>query len=180
MQHVTIYREPGRYAGWPANYGIWSWGDEIVVGFTVGYADEAGGFHARDRSRPFVAMQARSVDGGETWQVEQTPCDTPGDRGILSADEHVNADLSAAQAIERGLANSPEASPGEIDFSHPDFASDVCTHWPGWRHSLLVLHVGRSLLHLGWPVLPAYVWPVRHRRTHGRNHLRPKRMPPVS
>ena len=72
MQHTTIYREPGRFAGWPANYGIWSWGDEIVVGFTVGYADEQGGFHARDRSRPFVAMQARSLDGGETWRGTTT------------------------------------------------------------------------------------------------------------
>ncbi len=122
MKTVTIYREPGRYAGWPANYGIWSWGNEIVIGFTVGYADEEGGFHARDRDRPFVAMQARSLDGGETWQVDPTPCRTPGNRGILSADEHVNVDLSAAQAIDLGLANSPEACPGGIDFSHPDFA----------------------------------------------------------
>jgi hypothetical protein len=122
MQHVTIYREPGRYAGWPANYGIWSWGDEIVVGFTLGYADEKGGFHARDRSRPFVAMQARSLDGGEHWQVEQTPCRTPGNRGILSADEHVDANLSAAQAIEQQLEHCPAACPGGIDFSHPDFA----------------------------------------------------------
>lgn len=122
MKQITIYREQRRYAGWPANYGIWSWGDEIVVGFTLGYADELGGFHARDRSRPFTAMQARSLDGGETWQVAQTPCDTPGDRGILSADEHVDADLSAARAIELGLARCPTACPGGIDFSHPDFA----------------------------------------------------------
>lgn len=122
MKTVTIYREPGRYAGWPANYGIWSWGNEIVVGFTLGYADEQGGFHARDRSRPFVTMQARSRDGGKQWHVEQTPCNTPGNRGILSADEHVDVDLSAAQAIDLGLANSPEACPGNIDFSHPDFA----------------------------------------------------------
>ena len=29
--HRKVYFEPGRYGGWPANYGIWSWGDEIVV-----------------------------------------------------------------------------------------------------------------------------------------------------
>ena len=28
MQHVTVYRDPNRYAGWPANYGMWAWGDE--------------------------------------------------------------------------------------------------------------------------------------------------------
>ena len=64
MEQVTVYREEGRYAGWPANYGIWSWGDEIVLGFTLGFIDPEGGFHARDRSRPFVGMQARSTDGG--------------------------------------------------------------------------------------------------------------------
>ncbi len=66
MKHVTVYRETGRFAGWPANYGVWSWGDEIALGFTLGYTDPQGGFHARDKDRPFVNMQARSVDGGET------------------------------------------------------------------------------------------------------------------
>ncbi len=47
MQHATIYREEGRYAGWPANYGIWSWGDEIVVGFTVGYHKTVSGISGR-------------------------------------------------------------------------------------------------------------------------------------
>jgi hypothetical protein len=66
MQHITIYRQEGRFAGWPANYGIWSWDDEIVVGFTLGYLKGESGFHARDKDRPFVAMQARSLDGGQT------------------------------------------------------------------------------------------------------------------
>ena len=72
MQHVTIYREAGRFAGWPANYGIWSWGDEIVLGFTLGYHRSNAGFHARDREKPFVGMQARSLDGGQPWQVQET------------------------------------------------------------------------------------------------------------
>ena len=67
VEHVTVYRQEGRYAGWPANYGIWSWDDEIVVGFTLGYHQSDAGFHTRDRSRPFVTMQARSLDGGKTW-----------------------------------------------------------------------------------------------------------------
>ena len=33
-EHVIVYRETGKFAGWPANYGMWAWGDEIVVGFT--------------------------------------------------------------------------------------------------------------------------------------------------
>ena len=121
MEHVTIYREPGRYAGWPANYGIWAWGDEIVVGFTAGYHDPAGGFHARDRNRPFVAMQARSLDGGRSWAVGPTPCRTPGGRG-LSADEHVQPELWTLAAIEQGLEDAPTPCPGGVDFTHPDFA----------------------------------------------------------
>ena len=121
MEHITIYREPGRYAGWPANYGIWSWGDEIVVGFTAGYHDPAGGFHARDSNRPFVAMQARSLDGGRSWDVAPTPCRTPGGRG-LSADEHVQPELWTLAAIEQGLAGAPTPCPGDIDFTQPDFA----------------------------------------------------------
>ena len=119
MEHVTIYRESGRYAGWPANYGIWSWDDEIVVGFTVGYHDTEGGFHARDRSRPFVGMQARSLDGGTTWDVVDTPCKAPGSKG-LSANEHMQDDLGIGDADAEN--NAPVDCPGGIDFTHPDFA----------------------------------------------------------
>ena len=119
MQQVTVYREEGRYAGWPANYGIWSWGNEIVLGFTLGYHSSEGGFHTRDRSRPFVGVQARSVDGGETWDVQPTPCKTPGGRG-LSADEHMNAGLGVGDVLDG--ENAPVDCPGGIDFTHSDFA----------------------------------------------------------
>jgi len=119
MKNVIVYRDPGRYAGWPANYGLWAWGEEIVVGFTVGYNDPNAGFHTRDRSRPFVAMQARSLDGGETWEVQPTPCRTPGGRG-LSADEHVVEALRAGATLAD--ENAPFPCPGGVDFTHPDFA----------------------------------------------------------
>jgi hypothetical protein len=116
MEHVVIYKEPGRYAGWPANYGIWSWDDEIVVGFTVGYHDSSGGFHARDRNRPFVGMQARSLDGGATWEVVDTPCRAPSGKG-LSANEHMNEALGIGS-----VTDDLEDCPGDIDFSNPDGA----------------------------------------------------------
>ncbi len=118
MQHLTVYKEPGRYAGWPANYGIWAWDDEIVVGFTVGYHDARGGFHTRDRSRPFVTMQARSLDGGLTWAVTPFPGRTPGGRA-LSADEHVLPELCTAAVLDG--ADAPVTCPG-VNFAHPDFA----------------------------------------------------------
>ncbi len=119
VEHVTVYRQEGKYAGWPANYGIWSWDDEIVVGFTLGYHQSDAGFHTRDRSRPFVTMQARSLDGGKTWSVQNMPCQTPGDRG-LSADEHVQKSLEIGQSSE--LNQGLNICNGDINFAHPDFA----------------------------------------------------------
>ncbi len=114
MKQVTIYRESGRFAGWPANYGIWSWDNEIVVGFTVGYHKSDAGFHRRDRDKPFTAMQARSTDGGESWTVSETPCSLPGS-GSLSADEHVQANLKQQGKAEYCI-------PQSVEFEHPDFA----------------------------------------------------------
>ncbi len=118
MEQVTVYREPGRFAGWPANYGIWSWGNEIVVGFTLGYVKASAGFHARDTDRPFTTMQGRSLDGGESWEVVRTPLRSPGGRA-LSADEHMRADLRVGEALP---GEKPQTHPGGIDFEHPDFA----------------------------------------------------------
>ena len=35
IRHTVVFQEEGRFAGWPANHGIWSWDDEIVVGFVL-------------------------------------------------------------------------------------------------------------------------------------------------
>lgn len=71
IEHVPVYKESGHFAGWPANNGIWNWGDEIVVGFTLGYYKEnPSGGHDIDPNRPSVVRQARSLNGGETWNTE--------------------------------------------------------------------------------------------------------------
>ncbi len=69
-EHVTVFKEPGLYGGWPANHGLWQWGDEIVAGFTVATYKKPVNDHAVDRSRPFEEKQARSLDGGRTWTLE--------------------------------------------------------------------------------------------------------------
>ena len=120
MEHISIYRTAGRYAAWPANYGIWQWGDEIVVGFTAGYFRSGEQFHARDRERAFATLQARSVDGGMTWTVQPLPARTPGNRA-LSADEHMVESLHVAAALDSG-PNTPQPCPGDVDFTDPDFA----------------------------------------------------------
>src|SRR4029453_11583324 len=65
VRHVKVYAERGRFGGWPANHGLWSWGDEILVGFSAGYFKDNGpGRHAIDHRRPEEHLLARSFDGG--------------------------------------------------------------------------------------------------------------------
>jgi hypothetical protein len=120
IEHVVVYREAGKFAGWPANYGIWIWGDEIVTGFTQCTQLPKAGFHTRDRNLPAYPMQARSLDGGRTWQSIPTPAPSPGGLGF-SADEHMIPKLKVKTAIDRGLGPLPGPCPGGIDFTGPDF-----------------------------------------------------------
>ena len=73
IKHVVAYSEPGRYGGWPANHGIWIWGNEILAGFESGYFKGTEATHAIDFGKPSTSMQARSADGGETWTLETPP-----------------------------------------------------------------------------------------------------------
>ena len=79
FRHVKVYAEPGRFGGWPANHGLWSWGNEILVGFSRGYYKDLGPErHNIDREPPEEHLLARSLDGGETWTIED-----PAARGVL-------------------------------------------------------------------------------------------------
>ena len=147
LEHVTVYRQPGRFGGWPANYGIWSWDNEIVVAFTLGYMDLGAGFHKRDSRRPFVTMQARSLDGGVSWEVAEMPLHSP--QGVpLSAYEHQAADAPGLRPLDPQRDLFPLEEP--LDLSHPDLAlmcgrtglhagalswlyasTDRCQHWAG-------------------------------------------------
>lgn len=97
FRHVIVYAEAGRFAGWPANHGLWQWGDELVVGFQRGYWRHDPDHHSIDTDRPAEPAQARSLDGGETWTLE------------------------AISGPSRDAEPRPPR-PGEIDFTHPDFA----------------------------------------------------------
>ena len=99
IEHVEVIFEAERFAGWPANNGIWIWGDEVVVGFTLGYHKPSDG-HPIDRDRPSGPMQARSLDGGHTWSVE----------------------LPSFMEAE-GEQRPVEAFTSRGNFTHPDFAA---------------------------------------------------------
>jgi hypothetical protein len=71
--HVTVRHEKGRCYGWPANGGIWSWGNEIVVQYRGGeFQDKPVGSHDINYNKPILIEQSRSFDGGLTWTQHTT------------------------------------------------------------------------------------------------------------
>lgn len=98
-ENSIVFRENGRFGGWPANNGIWNWGNEIVVGFTLGYHKDNPNGHTIDGNQPQVPRLARSLDGGRTWKIELP--------SYLSKD---------------GKEETPQPCSESIDFKHPDFA----------------------------------------------------------
>lgn len=117
IEHVNVYRVPGEYAAWPANYGLWAWGDEIVAVFSQGFKGVQENLHARDMTRPFVGKQARSLDGGHTWTPEPFNGHIPGGTS-LSGDEHVVEALQSQPNIVPDRDLQPLGHP--IDFLDPE------------------------------------------------------------
>ncbi|MCX6897660.1 MAG: SUMF1/EgtB/PvdO family nonheme iron enzyme [Verrucomicrobia bacterium] len=98
-QNIIVFKEPGRYGGWPANHGLWQWGNELVAGFQRNWYKHATNDHAIDRSKPHEICQARSLDGGLTWKLE--------DKLPFS---------------DSKTERKPEALAEPLDFTAPDFA----------------------------------------------------------
>lgn len=115
VRHVKVYQEPGMFGGWPANFGIWSWGDEILVGFAKGYHKDLGPErHNIDRERTEWHLLARSLDGGETWSIED-----PGKTGAL-----VMPCTEGCHGVARTdvQAREPRSCKEGINFAYGDFA----------------------------------------------------------
>ena len=104
IDHVVAAHKRGRFRGWPANNGLWSWdnGRELLVGFKEGEYKLQAGLHNLIRLSPELRKLSRSTDGGRTWEVEYPQRDNYVDN-------------------EKG----PFPSPGNINFGHPGFAMRV-------------------------------------------------------
>ena len=98
-QNVVVYQEAGKFCGWPANNGVWIWGNEILVGFDYGVYKYNPDGHSIDPNYPSQMVQARSLDGGVTWTLEKP------------------------EALKNGVKY--QKSNGAINFTHPDFAMKV-------------------------------------------------------
>lgn len=99
-KHVTVHHQPDEFAGWPANEGMWSWGNEILVSYNV------AAFEEKEKKHSFTGRQrvgfSRSMDGGVTWLPE-----------------------GHEQVVVPALIKDAGEAPGVEDFTHPDFAMKV-------------------------------------------------------
>jgi len=112
-RHNFVFNEKGRFGGWPANHGMWAWGDELLVGFEAGhfrFNDAKSRERSIDYSKPAEHLLARSLDGGETWKLEK-PAGLKPPPGVEVAGVPVESD------------GRPETdSPGNFNFKAPGFA----------------------------------------------------------
>ncbi|MBX7120842.1 MAG: alpha/beta fold hydrolase [Opitutaceae bacterium] len=105
-----VYREAGRFGGWPANHGAWAWGDEFLVGFeSAWHQTQDVTRHQIDRTRSPESCFARSRDGGETWTIERPGVPPPVDVAVK----------------QRSVLKEP------LNFTHPDFAFTLRFHASG-------------------------------------------------
>ena len=101
IKNVVVYNEKGKFGGWPANRGIWSWGNEILVGLTIANFKDSKDRHSINRDIPSNhGVMARSLDGGLTWTIEKP------------------------QALTRSYLKENKSTPvpDRVNFTHPDFA----------------------------------------------------------
>jgi hypothetical protein len=98
-RHVLVFGGPGIFCAWPANNGLWSWENEILVGFSKRRFAEKDGHNYADK-KSGASVLARSHDGGETWKLED-PENFVGDGGQTTG------------------------PPGGINFAHPDFVMRI-------------------------------------------------------
>lgn len=149
-RHVVVYGEEGKFAGWPANHGMWMWGDEILVGFSTGMHKDLGVNHNIDREKPEYHVLARSLDGGETWTMEY-----PNDRGML-----INAGgMRHGTTDPRHIEPAPAAISEPIDFTHPGFCMTMRFQDVDGRTSRLFYSYDRGHNWMGPFALPKFGQP---------------------
>lgn len=102
MNSVVVYYDSQRFAGWPSNAGMWSWGNEVLVAFHLGtYLQKKAG-HCIDSRKEIITALARSLDGGKSWRLE--------------LDNMLN-ELSHIEPIQLPSTG--------IEFTHPSFALKI-------------------------------------------------------
>ena len=103
-RHGIVYYDASKWAAVPANNGgngpVWQWGDELLLGFTMGRGLKRESSHQCDYDYPFESWLARSTNGGETWSA-------------WKPENYV------------GSSREPQPPPGGLDFSRDGFVMRV-------------------------------------------------------
>lgn len=146
VQHIKVYHETGRYGGWPANNGIWIWGNEILTGFSKAHYKDMGLKHNIDRDKTEIHALARSKNGGESWEIED-----PGIWGNLVPEALFGIQRTDVPYIKPVHLNEA------MDFTHPNFTftarmgkKDSSSFWYSydkgmhWKGPFLLPHLGMS------------------------------------
>jgi hypothetical protein len=137
IKHAVVYSVAGRYGGWPANHGIWSWGDEILVGFSAAWYQWLGpDRHPYDRSKPEAPHLARSLDGGATWAIEPAPALVPPE-GMYTASGPGGKASELAEPIDftsPGFCMTLRMTEGQQGRSWFFFSYDRGKSWKGPFH----------------------------------------------
>ncbi len=68
-RNAVVFFDADTFAGWPANGGSWTWGEEILVSYSTGPYEEKTDTHSH-RGRHLDTSFSRSLDGGKTWKTE--------------------------------------------------------------------------------------------------------------
>ncbi len=114
VEHGVIYAGENEFAGWPANEGMWQWGDEVLVGFNLTRVKQRDDYHNVDQEAYMWVNFARSLDGGKTWTTESHP--------EVSIPGGFDAEGNYRKQSGYPAIKKTQTSPGGINFTHPDFA----------------------------------------------------------
>jgi len=99
-KHVIVRSEPGRQLGWPANGGIWNWGDEILVMYdNAAFFNHRKNSHDIDKTKPRTIDCSRSMDGGLSWSHKTSVIPNPEYENMNSKQLKMPIDLTDPNTI---------------------------------------------------------------------------------
>ena len=149
-RHITVYGAEGEFAGWPANHGLWTWGDEVLVGFSIGFHKDLGTErHNIDRERPEQHVLGRSLDGGASWSIEY-----PNAKGMLINAGGMLGGISTGQPIVMRLAIKPTSSIGKPQATIDIHGADRTIQVKGRHDPCLCPRIGPVAEAMTAPVFP--------------------------
>ena len=108
-EHITIYRDPEYYAGFPFNHNFWTFPDgDLLINFArarCSYGQSHDLMHGVVDGMHGEYVTLRSTDGGETWPIDSLQV------------------LGTHQSLERQVVSglAPEAPAEPLDWTSPDF-----------------------------------------------------------